>query len=183
MEPFHNWRLHAKTGVRYNFCTLYQVADWFLKSESHIESTNDQQNGTQMQAAYIILKKTSYNNWSVIWYPAMKAILDAFGQMVHSIERFETSVQPIRHIALPKSIVCCRLGRHCAWESDVAWWRKSMGSTLSLLQSAQQCSSQKISEKLMDHSLLVVDCYLNPLSTETEFISYGRTRMYCHSKA
>ncbi len=83
------------------FGTFYQVAVCFLKSESHIASIVDGQNGTAVQAAYRSLKKTSNINGNVIGYPGIDAIFDAFGITADYIERFETALRPTLHIALP----------------------------------------------------------------------------------
>ena len=66
----------------------------------------DNMEGNSVQSAYSQMKRTSNINGTVVGYPGIEAIFDAFGVVIQYIELFATALQPTLLIALPKITVC-----------------------------------------------------------------------------
>ncbi len=47
------------------------------------------------------LEKTANDYGNIAGYPCIESIFDSFGIVVHCIERFEASLRPTSHIAMP----------------------------------------------------------------------------------
>ncbi len=61
----------------------------------------EKSNNGAAQTTYSSLKKTSNIDGTIVGYPVIEAIFDAFGIVVDCIEHFETSLRPTLHIGLP----------------------------------------------------------------------------------
>ncbi len=117
-------------------------------------------------------------------YPGIEAIFDAFGIVVDCIERFEISLRATLHIALPAEYhmmqklddVSCRKK---AWRGEFQPLAHPSVYSRELSSVMRNC----LYAVKWDHPLLLVECFLNPLFLEMEFIVDTHQRAEYRTKA
>ena len=135
-------------------------------------------------AAYTALRKTSNIDGTIIGYPALEAIYDAFGIIKDCMEQFEVSQRPTIPVALHTLYQVVKKSENTSNDREV--WR---GNSKKMVQPSVY--SRKLSELVKNHlkillhhhPLLLFGCYMNPVFRESEFIEDVTLRAEYRSRA
>ena len=123
-------------------------------------------------------RKSSNINGTITGYLGIEAIFDAFGIVVDSIERFETALRFILHIALP-TVYRMISKLDGVLKGNQVWRGEGKAFACPSLCSRELCRvlAAKLHENRWDYQLMLVGSYLNPLFREMDFVADARLSM------
>ena len=166
------------------FGTHYYCKERFLKSASRLYCLIERKAGNTAKTAYGSVKKTSNIDGTIICYPGIEAIFDAFDVLVDFIQLLETAERPSIHIAVPTFYQATQTLYKIS--NGAEFWRgegKRMSQPSIYSRELCRILYEVMMSLSIEHPLLLLDAYLNPLFREMEFIPDMKKRSELRLKA